>query len=53
MEKKSVYINRPTDDPEVVISRHGFLNYYDKYIKEFTGKKWINGGKIGSFSRDS
>ena len=37
-EKKSVTINRPIGDLDVVINRHGFLNHYDKRVKEFTGE---------------
>lgn len=53
MKKKSVTINRPIGDLDVVINRQGFLNHYDKRVKEFTGENWVNGRGIRGLGRDS
>lgn len=50
--KKSVNINRSTDDPNVVVNTQGLLNYNDNMLKNFQ-EKWVDGGGIGRFKRDS
>lgn len=53
MWKKSVNINRPIGDLDVVINSQGFLNHCDKHVKEFTGENWVNGRGIRGLGRDS